>query len=83
VPPPPVSDVELDHVADLTRLGRFQHKIALELDWDPSRVKRALKTMRIRVAVRSGEIWLDTGEKSPVEVAHEWLRLRATAYADG
>lgn len=74
---PPVSDADLDRVAELVRLGRFQAKIAAELGWEEARVKRCVKAMRVRVAVRAGEVWLDVREKSPVEVAIEWLRLRA------
>ncbi len=76
---PPPTEQEFDHVAELLRQGRFLAQIAEDLDWDVSRVKRTVAALRVQVAIRSGQVWLDVKEKSPVAVAVEWQRVRASA----
>jgi hypothetical protein len=79
VPRPPLSETELDQVAELVRKGRFISQIAVDLGWETSKVKRSLNHIRLQVALESGKVWVDTKEKSPVAVALEWIRLRSSA----
>jgi hypothetical protein len=78
VPRPPLSETELDQVAELVRKGRFISQIAVDLGWETSKVKRSLNHLRLQVALESGKVWVDTKEKSPVAVALEWIRLRSS-----
>ena len=56
--------------------GRHQTKVAQDLGWTQSKVKRCLSAIRTLLAAEKGAVWLDTSERSAVEVAREWLRVR-------
>jgi predicted transcriptional regulator len=77
VPPARVPDSDLELVARAIETGRRQTKVAEELGWTQSKVKRCLNTIRTLLAAEEGAVWLDTTERSAPEVAREWLRLRA------
>ena len=79
MPPARVPESELEVVARAIETGRRQTKVAQDLGWTQSKVKRCLSAIRTLLAAEKGAIWLDTSERSAVEVAREWLRLREEA----
>jgi glycosyltransferase A (GT-A) superfamily protein (DUF2064 family) len=79
VPTARVPESELEVVARAIETGRRQTKVAEDLGWTQSKVKRCLTTIRTLLAVEHGAIWLDTSERSAPEAAREWLRLRDAA----
>jgi len=80
VAPPRVPDADLELVARAVETGRHQNKVAADLGWTTSRVKRCLQIIRTLVAKEHGVIWLDTSERSAVEVARQWLKMREDAH---
>lgn len=76
MPRPPIPQSDLEQVARGIAAGRRQILLAEDLGWSKARVNRCLTQMRVHVAAKLGDAWLDTRAKSFVEVAQEWLRLQ-------
>lgn len=77
--PPRVPEADLELVARAVETGRHQNRVAADLGWTTSRVKRCLAIIRTMVAKQHGVVWLDTSERSAVEVARQWLKMREDA----
>lgn len=73
---PALTQDDLERVARGIAAGRRQILVGEELGWPKDRVHRCLQRMRTQVAARLGDAWLNTREKSFVEVAQEWLRMQ-------
>lgn len=77
VGPPQIPVADLVLLAQGLADGRRQAQLAAEFGWSPSRVTRCLVNMRNALAAGGDGAWLDTRQRTPAQVAQEWLKQRS------